>query len=1216
MVKEFIPAQFIEDKPIGEDKFKGQSHKRIAQSIADFIINTKANFNKHLIGLEGEWGSGKSNVIKILDEQILNRDAKDESTKNYIFYTYDAWGHQEDFSKRSFIEELIKFLQIEQLIDKAKWDKVVESKLSTNVISNTITKNDEKNNFLPIVFLSFIGFPVYRYFVEYLLIKYFNHIDYGLLSTSISIGILFLIIGFVQWRIKPKRLADLFYNYNGLSFGVKSNQTSKTLEPSVMIFREILKEICRDLYYKNIIVTYDNMDRLPADRVRELWSTIYTFFDEGENELNNLWVIVPYDQRHIGNIFKDENKEDGLTNNFIQKTFSLTFRVTPPIITQWKDYFDENLEIAFKPIPPESEVIKMIFERFYSGKTIKPRQIIDFINGIVVLFNQWEGKIPLKYCAGFQLLKDEILKDPIGQITGNDLSCLKLKPIFVNDSDTSKYFASLVFNVDPEHSEVLLKPRIENMLMNESPIDDSTINHPKFFDILNSSLDIDYDIHKAISLFSELTERFGRNRTLNFWSIIISNLILKNQFAWANFETEQQILLINSDTTHLESLIKYLVASTREASVKEHFKGEGYVEYIDLLDGFLLQEKIEFRIRPILPVVKMEIEEFISALNFSNVDYHEYSIVLNSSIDKLNIEINNFPLPKLKEYSKFLEKAIKVHNVDISGVLNKLRKELSELEDKMINNNVLDEILSVHVPILKNCAVNYTFNEIIPAKQAIWLMHRYVEFQRHPDIILSILQSSDHNNKTDSVFIQIMNSLQDDELLSISNESKYYLTIGDLFELSVNYKIPKIKKVIEYRLQHDNELSYDFEIVFENFKILFDDISGEAVEKLYLDMNTKFENGEDNISYNVTPDFLFCVVSNRKIRISQAIINLTLEEFGSIKKENWQTIFVENKKSKIFEKLVHIVWDMPKREYLPKSICEGYCLFIEEFITGKKVQKFDSSWNRILSHFKPSKTLIRLFKDVRDMLLNSIPTNIGEETILFFEQGVFLYGDVGELKVKDDFIRKILLQIIKKERLFEAIIYNRIKAIKELDLITSEHLEEIQNIVEEYIDKDKTLKGLYDFAELVDIPFSRKLIRKVDADKTWKLNYWDSKGIQIVNNSIVFEGLTSASQEGEVAVRDFKDLLEIGKTYEISCQAKALVADASAKFILWCHDSIVDGEKVEVNIKTEELIPAEGSELITLKFTPKKNTNIRIHLWFIPGNGRIQINDIKIHELI
>lgn len=67
----------------------------ITQTIKSEILE------KRVIGLEGEWGSGKSNVAKII---------QDELEVNYYTYIFDSWCNQEDLTRKSFLEQLISKL--------------------------------------------------------------------------------------------------------------------------------------------------------------------------------------------------------------------------------------------------------------------------------------------------------------------------------------------------------------------------------------------------------------------------------------------------------------------------------------------------------------------------------------------------------------------------------------------------------------------------------------------------------------------------------------------------------------------------------------------------------------------------------------------------------------------------------------------------------------------------------------------------------------------------------------------------------------------------------------------------------------------------------------------------------------------------------------------------------------------------------------------------
>ncbi len=127
---------YLKDKPCGEDLFDSSAHERIASAIDDVIQNE--NIDIDIIGLEGDWGSGKSNVIEIVNNHL---------EKSHHFFIYDAWGHQEDLQRRSFLEELTQELCINNLLeDSLKWDEKLENLLArkTKRTTKTVPKLNKK----------------------------------------------------------------------------------------------------------------------------------------------------------------------------------------------------------------------------------------------------------------------------------------------------------------------------------------------------------------------------------------------------------------------------------------------------------------------------------------------------------------------------------------------------------------------------------------------------------------------------------------------------------------------------------------------------------------------------------------------------------------------------------------------------------------------------------------------------------------------------------------------------------------------------------------------------------------------------------------------------------------------------------------------------------------------------------------------------------------
>ena len=96
--------RFIPDKPTGDDVFEGQSQTNLANNICKYIRSNDSASSRErgqmprIIGLEGKWGSGKSNVVENIKKHL--------NGEGYHTFTYDAWGHQEDLQRRSILETL------------------------------------------------------------------------------------------------------------------------------------------------------------------------------------------------------------------------------------------------------------------------------------------------------------------------------------------------------------------------------------------------------------------------------------------------------------------------------------------------------------------------------------------------------------------------------------------------------------------------------------------------------------------------------------------------------------------------------------------------------------------------------------------------------------------------------------------------------------------------------------------------------------------------------------------------------------------------------------------------------------------------------------------------------------------------------------------------------------------------------------------------------
>jgi len=226
---------FIETYPEGTDLFEGKSHQQIAEQIAEIIrLN---NSPSKLLGIDGPWGSGKSNLIKIIEFQLL--------CTHHFFY-YAAWGHQEDLQRRSFLEELTENLCSTNDVDKACWQAKLTSLLSRKRTIKTKTIPRVSHGIL-LTGLIVVLTPIMQSIGTTIPNAWLN----VLITASPSIlGILvYVIASFREKRFLP--LSDIFKLYKEHELSKEKELTISESEPSVREFQTWMEDLSESLTEKN-----------------------------------------------------------------------------------------------------------------------------------------------------------------------------------------------------------------------------------------------------------------------------------------------------------------------------------------------------------------------------------------------------------------------------------------------------------------------------------------------------------------------------------------------------------------------------------------------------------------------------------------------------------------------------------------------------------------------------------------------------------------------------------------------------------------------------------------------------------------------------------------------------------------------------------------------------------------------------------------------------
>ena len=420
--------RFIPDKPTGDDVFEGQSQTNLANNICEYIRSNDSASSRgrgqmpRIIGLEGKWGSGKSNVV----EKIK----KDLEGEGYYTFTYDAWGHQEDLQRRSILETLTNALIEDTVLEgkvkikmrngeskEAEWKDQLSLLLSNK--TTTITKPQTRLTGSAIWGIVLIGlFTILNIIINQLLDNECISLSWKWILLEYSPIIVGLIVA-GYYRYKDKNWKNVFTLLTQKSDDTITEQFTSSEEPSVMEFKNWMHAISSHLgrakgnKIKKVIIVFDNMDRLPSEKVMQLWSAIYTFF--AGSEFENIWTIIPYDYMHLCDAIY-ESGEDGKIKDsdkskfkrFINKTFPVVYTVPQPVITDYNKLFNKYFEDAFGTEEHDQKHICQVFMLFHVNPN--PRTVISFVNELVAMRLQWPAtEYRLQNIALFVLKKDGLL---------------------------------------------------------------------------------------------------------------------------------------------------------------------------------------------------------------------------------------------------------------------------------------------------------------------------------------------------------------------------------------------------------------------------------------------------------------------------------------------------------------------------------------------------------------------------------------------------------------------------------------------------------------------------------------------------------------------------------------------------------------------------------------------------------------------------------------
>lgn len=682
---------YISKAPCGKDLFVGKAHQKTAEQIAQKILDAKKSL---MIGIEGSWGSGKSNLIQMIEKRVQEKRVQERKSEA-IFFTYDAWGHQNDMPRRAMLEELTsKIVQATQALKEDKreyWEERKEKLLAKRKKTSTKTIPKVSAGILVLALMSILT-PTCSKIGESLPKTYGAGWDIAITVVPLVFGLGYA--GYKFYRLEKKTvkafLNELLFLYQERTKEETTHEVVFSEEPSSSQFRDWMKDLDKSLQ-THLILVFDNMDRLPASKVQEFWAAIHSFFSEEKYE--HIRVIIPFDRKHIISAFRGEDGGDKRCygNDFIDKTFDVVYRVAPPTLSNWKGYLSNQWKEAFGGGLSPEHSITQIYDLLTESKT--PREIIAFINDCVTTSETCSASIPDEYIALFIIGKHKISESPQKELL--ELSFLEPLAYKYRNEKTQKYLSALYYQLPPEEVlDIVYTDQLRRELeKGKTTLLKSLVGQPILPGLLENAIAAVTNIENTALAFTqveaEAKEKDEQDTSIpiNFWE----QLLMKAPEEKEECPKQYQIELLKH--TSEERAKRYL----RDVITSIYSQSYGYISKSGAPDPKIfdapkfhnkitrLQEGIEEHpyLNPIelLHEVVTTPERFVSFVQQAQEKYEDYKV--SCPIEEVDTYLSEMAIEKLKDlhFTRYLSGKEKV----------KLRSFIETLRDQIKDSNSTDE---------------------------------------------------------------------------------------------------------------------------------------------------------------------------------------------------------------------------------------------------------------------------------------------------------------------------------------------------------------------------------------------------------------------------------------------------------------------------------------------------------------------------------------------
>lgn len=352
---------FLADRAITSEADDEFGHKEYADSLERILRNANPPWH---IGIFGEWGSGKTSIIRML----YNRLREKKEFEDTVFVEFDAWSHAEGSIRTELLLELDE--RIGKEVDGQDSDGILgEDEITGRLydveeeeeVSKPANPKDVIVNFWedsPLLAIGFVGIAIVAGLLQYG--------GYSTLASVAVTGLLLPVLGYILQQLDT----------------VAQTIQRKFLHPRKEwsgAYQRIFEDIIEESNAETIVISIDNLDRCESSTVYDVLVFLKTFMEN-----DNCIYLIPCDDKalesHIKSIDNGEYFEEGKNEReFLRKFFQTHIRIPPFLPEDIEEYTEKENQRLSDPF--EEEALDVLTNAYIDN----PRRIKHALNRLSTL---------------------------------------------------------------------------------------------------------------------------------------------------------------------------------------------------------------------------------------------------------------------------------------------------------------------------------------------------------------------------------------------------------------------------------------------------------------------------------------------------------------------------------------------------------------------------------------------------------------------------------------------------------------------------------------------------------------------------------------------------------------------------------------------------------------------------------------------------------------